>query len=217
MLKIVPLELKDLNALVARLHRHHRPVQGHRFSIGLEHDGKLVGGISVGRPVARMTDQRCVLEVTRLVTDGTPNTCSLLYAAAARVGKELGYKRIQTFILDNEPGTSLRAAGWSFDRESCGGDWTRVSKPNRRQDQPQGPKHRYSKILNAARSLDETAPAVVSAVQPRGAAPTLQSGINASPYFGAPFEVFDAQGNRVKKEFMAEQILRDPDADLLGE
>lgn len=170
-MRIVPLELKDLNALVASLHRHHKPVQGHRFSIGLEHDGKMIGGVSVGRPTARMTDQRGVLEVTRLVTDGTPNACSFLYAAAARVGKELGYRRIQTFILATEPGTSLRAAGWLMDRESGGGDWTRVSKPNRRQDQPQGPKHRYSKTLNAARSLDEALPSVASKVQPLGAAP----------------------------------------------
>ena len=43
-LKIVPLELKELNALVAAMHRHHKPVVGHRFSIGLECDGKLIGG-----------------------------------------------------------------------------------------------------------------------------------------------------------------------------
>lgn len=173
MVRIVPMELKDLNALVAALHRHHKPVQGHRFSLGLEWNGKIVGGVSVGRPTVRMTDQRRVLEVTRLVTDGTPNACSFLYAAAARVGKELGYERIQTFILETEKGRSLVGAGWKLDGESAGGDWTRKSKPNRRQDQPQCPKHRYSKILNAARSLDETLPRVVSAVQPRGAAPTL--------------------------------------------
>lgn len=148
-MKIVPLELKALNELVASLHRHHKPVQGHRFSIGVEHEGKIVGGVSVGRPTARMTDQRAVLEVTRLVTDGTKNACSALYSAAARVGKELGYQRIQTFILETESGRSLKAAGWKFDGESGGGDWTRASKPNRRQDQPQCPKHRYSKQLNA--------------------------------------------------------------------
>jgi hypothetical protein len=176
MSNIVPLELKDLNALVERWHRHHKPVQGHRFSIGLKRDGKLVGGISVGRPTVRMTDQRRILEVTRLVTDGTPNACSQLYAAAARVGRELGYTRIQTFILASESGASLRAAGWILDGESGGGDWTRASKPNRRQDQPQGPKHRYSKTLNAARSLDEQVPTCVSAVQPRGAAPINAKG-----------------------------------------
>jgi hypothetical protein len=146
-LKIIPLELRDLNELVARLHRHHKPVQGHRFSIGVELGGKTVGGASVGRPTARLTDQRTVLEVTRLVTDGTKNACSALYAAAARIGKELGYKRIQTFILDSETGTSLKAAGWKFEQESGGGDWTRESKPNRRQDQPQCRKQRWGKEL----------------------------------------------------------------------
>ena len=146
-MKIVPLELRDLNALVSGLHRHHKPVQGHRFSIGVEHGGKVVGAASVGRPTARLTDQRTVLEVTRLVTDGTKNACSALYAAAARIGKELGYKRIQTFILDSETGTSLKAAGWKFEQESGGGDWTRESKPNRRQDQPQCRKQRWGKEL----------------------------------------------------------------------
>ena len=146
-MKIVPLELRDLNELVDALHRHHKPVQGHRFSIGVEHDGKIVGGASVGRPTARMTSQREVLEVTRLVTDGTKNACSALYAAAARIGRELGYKRIQTFILDEESGVSLKAAGWKFDQASAGGDWTRDLKPNRRQDQPQCPKQRWSKDL----------------------------------------------------------------------
>lgn len=178
MLRIVPLELKDLNALVARLHRHHKPVQGHRFSIGLKDGTELVGGASVGRPTARKTNQRTVLEITRLVTDGTPNACSFLYAAAARVGKALGYERIQTFILNTEPGTSLRAAGWSFDGESKGRDGWKT-RPNRRTDQPQCIKHRYVKILNAARSLDEGLPSLVSAVQPRGAAPTTEySAIN---------------------------------------
>jgi hypothetical protein len=145
--KIVPLELKDLNALVASLHRHHKPVQGHRFSIGCEHEGKIVGGVSVGRPVARKTDQRKVLEVTRLVTDGTKNACSILYAAAARVGKELGYTKIQTFILDSETGTSLKAAGWKYDGESKGRDGWKT-RPERRTDQPQCVKHRYVKQLS---------------------------------------------------------------------
>ena len=34
-LRIVPLELSEANALVKELHRHHFPVVGHRFSIGV--------------------------------------------------------------------------------------------------------------------------------------------------------------------------------------
>ena len=147
MLKIVPLELRELNSLVAQFHRHHKPVQGHRFSIGVEKDGVLVGGCSVGRPVARMTPAKLVVEVTRLVTNGEANACSMLYSAAARAAKAMGYKKIQTFILATEPGTSLKAAGFICDGVSGGGDWTRISKPNRRQDQPQGEKKRWVRWL----------------------------------------------------------------------
>jgi len=145
--KIVPLELKALNALVESLHRHHKPVQGHRFSIGVEHDGKIVGGCSVGRPVARAVPHATTLEVTRLVTDGTKNACSALYSAAARVGKELGYAKIQTYILASEPGTSLRAAGWSREAAVSGRDWNCPSRKGRRTDQPQEDKARWSKLL----------------------------------------------------------------------
>lgn len=71
MMKIVPVELKEANAFIGSLHRHHKPVQGHRFSIGVEKNGILVGVATVGRPVARLTPAKEVLEVTRLCTDGT--------------------------------------------------------------------------------------------------------------------------------------------------
>jgi len=121
--KIVPVELREANAFVAEHHRHHKPVQGHRFSLGLVNgDGELIGVCTVGRPVSRMAGKG-VLEVTRLCTDGTPYACSKLYGAAARVGKDLGYTRIQTFILAEEPGTSLRAAGWQDEGLTEGGQW----------------------------------------------------------------------------------------------
>lgn len=108
-----PLTLAEANALVSRLHRHHEPVVGHRFSIGAERAGELVGAIIVGRPVARKTDQTFVFEVTRLVTDGRDNVCSFLYARAARVAEAMGAHSIQTFTLPVEGGASLRAAGWT--------------------------------------------------------------------------------------------------------
>lgn len=143
----IPLTLTQANEAVATLHRHHKPVVGHRFSIGLESDGKMVGAVIVDRPVARKTDQYMVAEVTRLVTDGTKNACSSLYAAAARAAEAMGFEKIQTFILESEPGTSLLAAGWKHVGDSAGGDWTSVSKPNRRTDQPMCPKQRWEKIL----------------------------------------------------------------------
>ena len=74
-------------------------------------DNKLHGAAIVGRPVARLGgNPNQVLEVTRLVTDGTRNACSFLYSACARIGKEMGYLKIQTYILDTETGISLKAS-----------------------------------------------------------------------------------------------------------
>lgn len=153
-LTLVPVELAEANELVVRLHRHHKPVVGHRFSIGAENkDAELCGAAIVGRPVARMVNEgkprvKRVVEVTRLVTDGTPHACSMLYAAAARAAKAIGYKKIQTYILEDELGTSLLAAGWHFEAMTAGGDWNRPSRGGRRTDQPMERKQRWAKILN---------------------------------------------------------------------
>jgi hypothetical protein len=128
-LSTVPLALSEANAFVAQHHRHHRPVVGHKFSIGAAMGDAIVGVAIIGRPVARMRDDGLTLEVTRLCTDGTRNACSFLYGAAARAAFALGYKRIGTYILASEPGTSLAAAGWRQIGETSGGSWSRDSRP----------------------------------------------------------------------------------------
>lgn len=130
------IELKAANAFVARLHRHHKPVVGHRFSIGCIEAGKLVAVAIVGRPVARAIDQYNTVEVLRLCTDGTKNACSFLYSACARAAKALGYSIIGTYILASESGTSLRATGWTKGHQTRGRDWNCKSRGGRRTDQP---------------------------------------------------------------------------------
>lgn len=102
----------------------------------------------MGRPVSRGVDPKTTLEVTRLVTDGTKNACSILYSAAARIGREMGYQKIQTYILDSELGTSLTASGWSFEDMTAGGQWRHTDGKPRRTDQPNVKKQRWSKALN---------------------------------------------------------------------
>lgn len=125
----VPIELAEANEFVRRVHRHHQPVVGHKFSIGAALDGKIVGVVIVGRPVSRHRDDGNTLEVTRLCTDGTKNACSFLYGAAAKAAFALGYGRIGTYILKSEPGTTLRAAGWKLIGEVKGRSWTTPSRP----------------------------------------------------------------------------------------
>lgn len=151
-MKIVPLTLKQANELIAKLHRHHKPVVGHRFSIGAEKDGNLVGAAVIGRPVARAVEQYRTAEVTRLVTDGTKNACSALYSAAARICKEMGFDKIQTYILETEPGTTLKASGWIFEAKTAGGDWNHSWRKGRRIDQPMVKKQRWGRILNRPES-----------------------------------------------------------------
>lgn len=114
----VPIELREANAFIEEKHRHHSRVQGHRFSIGVvDGNGTLRGCAVLGRPTSGL-DPKQILEVTRLCSDGTPNVCSMLYAAAARAAKAIGYKRIQTYIYESEHGSSLKATGWRFERKA---------------------------------------------------------------------------------------------------
>jgi hypothetical protein len=93
-------------------HRHHVAPVGHKFSIGVADDDKLVGVAMVGRPVARAYQDGRTLEVNRTATDGTRNANSMLYRAAWQVSKNLGYRRLITYTQAGESGASLRAVGW---------------------------------------------------------------------------------------------------------
>lgn len=129
-LHLRPLTLKQANDLVALWHRHHKPSVGHRFSIGVfDGAGEPHGAAIVGRPVGGGKDQLYIAEVSRLVTDGTANACSMLYGAAARAAKAMGYLWIQTFILQDEPGVSLKASGWRYERLSNPVGWNNGNRP----------------------------------------------------------------------------------------
>jgi hypothetical protein len=146
-LRLKPLTRTQVNDLIRNWHRHHKPVPGYRFAIGARVGNELVGAIVVGRPVAQETEQYDIAEATRCVTNGHKNACSFLYSAAARAAEAMGFERIQTFILESESGVSLKAAGWTFDGISQGGDWNRPSRGGRRTDQPQCSKQRWIKKL----------------------------------------------------------------------
>lgn len=120
-LRIVPVSLQEAKAFVAKVHRHHKPPCGHKFSVGVEQDGNLVGVAMCSRPACpQLAEDGKTLEVSRVATDGAKNACSILYAACARAAVALGYDKIQTYILVTEPGTTLKASGWSLDKEVCG-------------------------------------------------------------------------------------------------
>jgi hypothetical protein len=126
---IVPLSLAEANALVARWHRHSNPTVGHKFSLGLAVGEEVVGAAIVGRPVARPLDDGWTLEVLRCVTDGHRNGCSMLYGACWRAARSLGYRKLVTYTLKSESGSSLRASGWRTVGEVSARSWDTPSRP----------------------------------------------------------------------------------------
>ena len=129
MLSLQPITYKEACRFIKDTHRHHLPPQGWKFGIAVNDGEKVVGVITVGRPVARMLDDGWTLEVTRCATDGTRNAPSMLYGAAKRAAFALGYKRIITYTLQSEPGTSLVAANWKCLGAAGGGTWNRENRP----------------------------------------------------------------------------------------
>lgn len=129
MLELIPMTLSEANAYIEENHRHHGKVVGHKFSIGLSNGNEVCGVAVVGRPVARGMDNGTTLEVTRCCTDGTKNACSMLYGAAWRACKAMGYKKLITYTLAEESGASLTASGWRVVAEVKGQTWDRKSRP----------------------------------------------------------------------------------------
>lgn len=129
MLQIVPMVLKEANQFVREHHRHHQPVPGCKFCIGVSDGEKIVGVAIVGRPISRHIDDGWTLEVNRTCTDGTKNANSMLYGACRRVTFALGYKKLITYTLPEEGGASLRAAGWRCLGKAGGGEWNCKSRP----------------------------------------------------------------------------------------
>lgn len=129
MLELSPITLREANDFVDKFHRNHAPVVGHKYSIAVSAGDRVRGVVIVGRPVSRRLDNGWTLEVNRCCTDGAKNACSMLYGAAWRAAKALGYKKLITYTLPKEGGASLRAAGWHLVGEAGGGNWNVKSRP----------------------------------------------------------------------------------------
>jgi len=143
--EIRPITLKEANEFVNKNHRHHKGTVGCKFSIGLYECNKLIGVAICGRPVSRHLDNGEICEINRLCTYGGSNACSQLYGACARIAQNMGYKKIITYILQSESGTSLRASNFTCEGKAGGTHWT--GKRSRGQDIPSEMKTRWVKIL----------------------------------------------------------------------
>ena len=128
-MRITPITLREASAFVEKHHRHHKPPQGALFAIAASEGDQVVGVAIVGRPVARLANDGWTAEVTRLCTIGNKNACSMLYGASWRAARAMGYRKLITYTLPQEGGSSLRGAGWTCLGEAGGGSWSRKDRP----------------------------------------------------------------------------------------
>lgn len=131
-LHLQPITLSEAQRFIRDHHRHHGAPVGWKFGVAINDGSQVVGAITVGRPVSRHLDDGLTLEATRCcVLEGIRNGASMLYGAAWRAAKALGYQRLITYTLIEEPGTSLRAAGWRdvYTTQPRNGGWDTPSRP----------------------------------------------------------------------------------------
>ena len=141
-----PISLNAAREWIAATHRHlRRPITGWLFGVEVLNDaGIRIGVACAGRPTARHLQDGTTCEITRVaVLEGHANACSFAYGALRRAARALGYTRIVTYTLDgDEPGSSLRAAGFRDDGPAGGGEASRPSRPRQEVEQP-GRKRRW--------------------------------------------------------------------------
>lgn len=144
-MEIRPITFKTACDFINKFHRHHNATVGCKFCIGLFEENELIGCAVCGRPVSRHLDNGLTCEINRVCTLGKRNACSMLYGACCRIAKNMGYKKIITYILESENGSSVKASGFIYDGIAGGTHWT--GKRNKGQNIPNEMKKRFYKML----------------------------------------------------------------------
>jgi len=147
-MRLAPITVKAALTRVKEWHRHLPDLQGGLFAVAVEHDGAVVGVGVAGNP-ARVWQGQAKLVISRCATTGFDNACSMIYGALARAAKALGYTEVWTYTLPDEPGTSLRAAGFQDMGVTDGGEWTRPSRVRSPAKRPER-KRRWMRRISAS-------------------------------------------------------------------
>jgi hypothetical protein len=135
-LNLAPTTLKKANDFVAAHHRHNGRTSrnGGKWAVSVTDDGRVVGVAIVGNPLSATLMDGFTAEILRVcVSEVAPtNVCSMLYGSCWRAWKAMGGRKIITYTLQTESGTSLRAAGFRLAAGSKGrkAGWGKIDHLN---------------------------------------------------------------------------------------
>lgn len=152
MADVVPITVKRALRYVKQWHRHLPNLQGGLFAAAIAEGSEIVGVGIVGNP-AQVWQGSGRIVITRVAVNFAPNGCSMLYGALARAAKALGYREVWTYTLPEEPGTSLRAAGFEDMGLTDGGEHDRPSRRRKPAARPE-PKRRWRRRLGVSEGTD---------------------------------------------------------------
>lgn len=145
--QIAPCTVKAALKLVHAWHRHFPELQGGLFAARVvDADGICLGVAVAGNP-SRVWQESGKIVISRVATTGAENACSMLYGALCRAAKALGYREAWTYTLPEEPGTSLRTAGFMDMGLTDGGEWDRPSRTRKAAARSE-PKRRWLRPLS---------------------------------------------------------------------
>lgn len=153
-LELRPVSVRQACDTVALLHRHLPRVIGGLFATTAWVDEVLVGVGIASFPKARMSHDGYTVEISRIATDGHRNACSKLYGALCRASAAIGHRRALTFTRLDEPGTSLRAAGFRDDGVTQEQSWDR---PQRSRTATPSQVRRWIRYLDRSRDAHQVA------------------------------------------------------------
>lgn len=114
-----PITIKAANEFIKSFHRHHRPTirnSGKWALAAMNSNDEMVGVVIAGNPLSPNYMDGYTIELTRLCVkkDAPKGTCSFLLSRCCKLWRTMGGKKVLTYTLDSESGSSLKGAGWKL-------------------------------------------------------------------------------------------------------
>ena len=156
---ICTMQMKSAIQWCVTVHRHlRRELAGARWGVSVVDKSGTRRGVGLVTSGPRVWEGTGRCNIARIGTVGVKNGCSMLYGALCRAATALGYREAWTYTLPDEPGTSLRAAGFEDMGLTRAEEHDRPNQPNRRRRAAEQPseKRRWRRILVASDAWELT-------------------------------------------------------------